>query len=263
MKRILAIFLPLLLLLSLTACGAKEDVEYYVTRRYVQQPTGDINLMEYTYDDQWNILSTNIQLNGEFASAAEYTYSEDYTVVTMRTTSAIYDSATTEVHRTFDEDGNIIKALAYDNGELTTTAEYFYDEQGREVKVVNTAATGYVNTVEHIYDENGNLLTYIANTGYTVTRQEFTYDDQNRRISAEYYQNDQLTNRINYTYENNVQKGLYYDAAGTELRTTLAAFDEAGNLLTEEVYDILGTLQSRTCYAYIGTDGSTSSGIPE
>jgi len=263
MKKLVTTLFTLVLLFSFSSCGNKENVEYYITKRYVQQPTGDINLTEYTYDDQWNILNSTILLNGKFASAITYTYSEDYTVVVMETTSAIYDPTTQEIHRNFNAEGKVIHAEAYSGGALLSTAEYFYDEAGREIKSVNTSADGQINTLEHLFDDQGNLITYKIDTGYYVSRQEYAYDRQNRRISAEYYQNDQLTSRTEYTYENGVQKGIYYDASGNQLRTTFTTFDDAGNPLTEESFDILGTLQSRTCYAYIGTNGSISSGIPE
>jgi len=263
MKKLLAVFLFLLLILSLAGCAEKNAVEYYVTERYILQPNGDIHLTDYTYDENWNLHASTFSLNGELVYDVQYAYSEDLTVVTMTTHVANYDSDTTEVHRTFDENGNVLKALAYADGELTTETEYTYDADGREIKTVGTDSSGYVNTVERIFDKNGNLVTYLADNGISLSRQEFSYDQQNRRIGAEYYQNDQLTDRIEYTYENGVQKGIHYDASGKQQRTIFVTFDDAGNPLTEETFDLPGTLLSRTCYAYLGTDGSVSSGIPE
>lgn len=264
MKRIIPLLLLLLLLVSPTAaCGSAEDVEYYITGRYIRRPTGNISLTQYEYDENWNLLSTITTLDGEFSSAVEYTYSEDASIVTMTATSAHSASTSTQVHRTFDDQGKILRAEACVKGNLVTATEYTYDDQGREIKAVGALADGQRHTVEHIYDKHGNLLTYISDTGYAVTRQEFTYDQENRRITAEYYQNGQLANRIDYTYENGVQKGMCYDAEDKHLQTSFSTFDENGNMLTEEVFDVLGTLQTCTRYAYTGTDGSISSGIPE
>ena len=263
MRKLLAFFLSLLLTLPLAGCGEKDAAEYFVTRRYILEADGDIQLTDYAYDENWNLLASTVLLNGEFVYDAAYSYSEDFTLVTITTRTASNDSGTTEVHRTFDENGNVRKALAYEDGDLTTETEYTYDAEGHEIKAVVTASPGYVNTVEHIFDKNGNLVAYLTDNGFTVSRQEFSYDRQNRRTGEASYQNGQLAERAEYTYENGVQKGIHYDASGKQLRTTFVTFDDASNPLTEEAFDLQGTLLSRTCYAYQGTDGSVSSGIPE
>ena len=159
MRKLLAIFLSLLLTLPLSGCGEKDAAEYFVTRRYILEADGDIQLTDYAYDENWNLLASTVLLNGEFVYDAAYSYSEDFTLVTITTRTASNDSGTTEVHRTFDENGNVNKALAYEDGDLTTETEYTYDAEGREIKAVVTASPGYVNTVEHIFDKNGNLVT--------------------------------------------------------------------------------------------------------
>ena len=44
---------------------------------------------------------------------------------------------------------------------------------------------------------------------------------------------------------------------------TIYEYDDYGNLLRLESQDLLGTTLTVSCYEYIGTDGSISSGIPE
>lgn len=264
MKNILALSLCLLLLFSLNACDAKEDVTYHITKRHLEHQTGDINLTEYTYDDQWLIQSTQTLLNGDFASSVEYTYSEDMSVVTMTTISAIYDSSVSEIHQTYDESGNLLSAASYSEGRLSGTTSYTYDAEGRQIKAVTTYPdSSFTTTLEHVYDAAGNLIAYTVDTGLYTSRQEHTYDSRNRRISTAAYQNDALTNRIEYTWEGNTQLGTIYNADDIPLRETVTIYDNAWNALVEETYDILGTLESRTCCEYVGTDGSISSGIPE
>ena len=259
MKKLTVLLLTLLMLISVTACGEQEKVDYHIATRKLEYNTGDVNLTEYTYDDQWNILSTRTLLNGEEASSAEYTYSEDLSIVTMHITSKLYDNTTSEGRRTFDENGNVLTAETYTDGKLTGISSYTYDEKGREISVVNTAPDSEnVTKMERSYDENGNLLTYTIDTGYYVSRQEYTYDKQNRRLSRHDYQNDDLVSYIEYAWEGNVQSGTVYDAQETVQRKVVLTYDKAGNLLVEEYYDILDSLQSRTSYTYIGTDGSTS-----
>lgn len=265
MKKRLYLILSMLLLLLLTACSKKEDVDYYVTKQYVEFSTGDINLRTYTYDDQWHILSSQILLNGEFASSVEYIYNEAFTEMTMVTASAIYDSETTKVSYRYDDAGNMTQAVTcFEDGTPAYTTDYFYDQEGRQVKTESVIhETNMHSTTERVFDSKGNLVTYLHDNGYYATRLEYTYDAQNRRLSRHDYQGDDLTSYIEYVWEGNIQTGTVYHADGTPARKTVSRYDDAGNLLTEDAYDLLDTLQSRTYYEYIGTDGSISGGIPE
>ena len=88
MKRLFALLFSILTVLTLSGCAEKEEVEFYETRTYIKQSTGDINLLENTYDENWNLLQSYITLNDNFSSKTEYEYSEDFTVMTTKTTFA-------------------------------------------------------------------------------------------------------------------------------------------------------------------------------
>lgn len=265
MKKWMAMLLSLALAFALSGCAEEETVEYYVTRRCVEYDTGDVNLIEYTYDDQWHILGSKTLLNGEFASAADYSYAENFTQVTMVTTSAIYDTDTTTVHYAYDEDGKMTRSITfYEEGTPAFTTEYFYDAQGRQVRTAGIYHETDLKTgTERVYDESGNLITYMQDNGFYTARQEYTYDRQNRVTGRKNYQSDALTGYAEYTWDGNVQTGTIYRADGTPGGKSISHYDEAGNLLIEEHYDLLGTLQSRTSCEYTGTDGSISSGIAQ
>lgn len=260
MKRI---WLLLLALLMLSGCGKKDDAQWYVSHRYIEFETGDTNLITYTYDDLWRNQGSQTLLNGEYASSVTYTYSDDGSIMTMITDSAVYDSEVTEVHRTFDENGNVIGSVTYYNGVLNATAEITYDEQGREILRLGTdAGSGITMKVTHTYDDEGNILTYCIDNGFYESRHEYTYDSRGRRASETVFQDDQMVSSIGYANTGNVQKGTYLDDQGEALGEVINTYDDYGNLLQEESYDRNGNLQSRRYHVYVSTDGRISGEIP-
>ena len=263
MKKLFSI-LFLLMLLALSGCSEKEKVEFYETKSYVRHSTGDINLHENTYDENWNLLLSYTTLNGNFASQREYEYSEDFTVLTTKSTSAIYEPEISKVIRTFDEKGQVIRAETYNGDRHISTTEYSYDDNGEMTYVRSTQPeSDIVTTIQRIFDEEGNLVTYIQDTGYYVGRYEYAYNQKNQRIREEYYRDDVQLDSIEFTWEGNVGTGTSYRADGTPMGKQLLEYDDHGNLLRLESQDLSGTTRSVICYEYIGTDGSISSGIPE
>lgn len=264
MKKFMAVTLSLLLLLALCSCSAKEDVEFYGTKTYIKQSTGDINLLENTYDENWNLLQSYITLNGNFSSKTEYAYNEDFTVLTTKTTFASNEPDTSKIIRTFDDRGQVIKAETYDGDRHISTAEYTYDDNGEMTFVRSTQPENdIVTTVQRIFDEKGNLVTYIQDTGFYVGRYEYAYNQKNQRIREEYFRDDVQLEYIEFTWEGNIGTGTSYKTDGTPMGKHLLEYDDYGNLLRLESQDRLGAARTVTCMEYIGTDGTVSSGIPE
>ena len=264
MKRALSLGLSFLLAASLFGCGEKETVQYYETRSYTESSTGDISRRENTYDENWNLLLQYMTLNDNFASQVEYEYSEDFTVLTTKTTSAIYEPETSRIIRRFDEKGQIVYSESYDGDRLVGISEITYDENGEKVFIRSSnPENDVVTTLERIFDDEGNLIRYIQDTGYYVGRYEYSYNKKNQRIREEYYRNDELLDYIDFIWEGNVGTGTSYNADGTPLGKRLLEYDDHGNLLRLESQNLSGATQTRLCYEYIGTDGRLSSGIPE
>jgi len=268
MKKLTALVLSVLLLLALCACGAeesakKEYVEYFVQSRYVLQPTGDVSVTEYSYDENWLPLYTETRLNGNFASAVEYVYSEDKSLLTMNYSSAVYEPYSTQQQLAYDAQGRIAKMDVIENGEIGAVSEYFYDEAGREIKIISSSPDGYRSVIEHSYDENGNLLCYTADTGYSLTRQDYSYDGKGRLTELKYYQNEKLESITQYSQEDNVRYGTICDEEGKVQGKLMEVLDEAGNVLESERYDAYGNVQSYSVTVYAGRDGSISGKLPE
>ena len=264
MKKLLAAVLCCLLALTLFGCAEQEDVKFYESKTYIRQSTGDINLRENTYDENWNLTLSYTTLNGNFTSKVEYEYSDDFTVLTSKRTSAVYGPETSKVIRTFDEKGQVIQAESYDGDQLISTTEYTYDDKGEQTFIKTTyPENSIVITIQRIFDDRGNLITYIQDTGYSVGRYEYAYNEKNQRIREEYYRDDVLLDSIEFTWEGNVGTGTSYKADGTPLGKQLLEYDEYGNLLRLESQDRLGASRTVMCMEYIGTDGRVSGGIPE
>lgn len=264
MKKYLTLWLSLVMVFCLFGCKDKEKVEYYVTKTYLQQNTRDINFSEKTYDEHWNLLLDTMTLNGNFASKVEYEYSEDFTVLTAKTTSAIYEPDTSKVIRTFDDKGQVIQAETYDGDRQISTTEYTYDDNGEKILIRTTHPdSDMVITIERIFDDEGNLIRYIQDTGYYVGRYEYSYNNKNQRIREEYYRDDELLDYVVFVWEGNVGTGTNYNAEGTPLGKQILEYDDHGNLLRHETQRLSGDTMTISCYEYIGTDGSISGGIPE
>ena len=264
MKKCLALNLVIVLICLLSGCAEKEEVKYYETRTYSESSTGDITRSENTYDENWNLLLQYRTLNDQFASQVEYEYSDDYTVLTTKATSAIYEPETSRVIRDFDEKGQIIRSESYDGDRLVGISEIAYNENGEKIFIKSTQPdSDTVITLERIFDDRGNLVRYIQDTGYYVSRYEYTYDKNNHRIREEYYWNDELREYIAYTWEGNVGTGKSFHADGTPIGIQILEYDDAGNLLRLEARDLRDTRLVLSCSEFVGTDGSISSGIPE
>ena len=130
--------------------------------------------------------------------------------------------------------------------------------------MVTTDSDGdVVTTLLYDYDKKGNLVSYVMETSVYSSKNEYSYDKKNRLVATKVFHNDELVSRIEYTWDGNTQYGSVFAMGEQAARKTVTVYDEAGNVLIEENYDLLGTLQYRTCYEYTGTDGSISSGIPQ
>lgn len=264
MKKFAAFLLSLLLILSLTACAQKEDIQYHLSKRQLTHETGDVNLTTYVYNKDWKPLYTETLLNGNFASRVDYAYSEDGTVVTQNFTSATSEPSSSEHHSIYNEDGLLVESSSYSDGKLLGTSYYTYDENGREIELTSNDPDGnLLSTITHTYDKNGNLISSSNHYGNHISRNDYTYNSKNQRLTTETRINDQLNSRVEYIWNKNSCYGTVYSPEGTPMFKTLTVQDDFGNILLEETYDVLGTFTSRTCYEYIGTNGKISSGFPE
>ena len=273
MKKILSFVLSSILMIGLVGCNADtnkessndivDQVSYQVTKRYIEHNTGDINIADYTYNEEGKLLSTKLYLNDKFQSGVEYDYNKDSNIVTMTNTSSNSEITVTEVQQEFDDAGQLIKESSYSDGTFAGSTEYFYDNEGRQTKMVTKHANSdMIITVFYEYDKSGNQILYGIDTGFYVSKKEHFYNEENKIYRTDDYRNDELINRTEYHWEENTRYGEVYDGKEQLLGKNIYIFDDFGNSLVEETYDSMNVLDTRYCYEYKGTDGSISSGIP-
>ena len=272
MKKLLSFIFCSFFIIGLVGCNAVtnkessddivDQVSYQVTKRYIEHNTGDINITDYTYDEEGNLLSTKLYLNDKFQSSVEYDYSKDSNIVTMTNTSSNSEITVTEVQQEFDDAGQLIKESSYSDGTFAGSTEYYYDNEGRQTKMVTKHANSdMVITVFYEYDKSGNQILYGIDTGYYISKKEHFYNEENKVYRTDDYRNDELIYRTEYHWEENTRYGEVYDGNEQLLGKNIYIFDDFGNSLVEETYDSMNVLDTRICYEYVGTDGSISSGI--
>ena len=165
MKKILTLIFCSFFIIGLVGCNAVtnkessddivDQVSYQVTKRYIEHNTGDINITDYTYDEEGNLLSTKLYLNDKFQSSVEYDYNKDSNIVTMTNTSSNSEITVTEVQQEFDDAGQLIKESSYSDGTFAGSTEYYYDNEGRQTKMVTKHANSdMVITVFYEYDKS-------------------------------------------------------------------------------------------------------------
>ena len=273
MKKILSFVLSSILMIGLVGCNADtnkessndivDQVSYQVTKRYIEHNTGDINIADYTYNEEGKLLSTKLYLNDKFQSSVEYDYNKDSNIVTITNISSNSEITVTEVQQEFDDAGQLIKESSYSDGTFAGSTEYYYDNEGRQKKMVTKHANSdMIITVFYEYDKSGNQILYGIDTGFYVSKKEHFYNEENKIYRTDDYRNDELINRTEYHWEENTRYGEVYDGKEQLLGKNIYIFDDFGNSLVEETYDSMNVLDTRYCYEYKGTDGSISSGIP-
>ena len=273
MKKILSFVLSSILMIGLVGCNADtnkessndivDQVSYQVTKRYIEHNTGDINITDYTYDEEGNLLSTKLYLNDKFQSSVEYDYNKDSNIVTITNISSNSEITVTEVQQEFDDAGQLIKESSYSDGTFAGSTEYYYDNEGRQTKMVTKHANSdMVITVFYEYDKSGNQILYGIDTGYYISKKEHFYNEENKIYRTNDYRNDELIYRTEYHWEENTRYGEVYDGKEQLIGKNIYIFDDFGNSLVEETYNSMNALDTRICYEYMGSDGSISSGIP-
>ena len=89
----------------------------------------------------------------------------------------------------------------------------------------------------------------MVDTGAYISEKEYLYNEEHKLCRINDYRNEELISYMKYRWEGTAQYGDVYD--------------ETGNCLIEESYDVGGGLIRRMRYEYVGTDGSVSGEMPE
>lgn len=263
MKRLIAIFLLAVMVLSMAACEMNEQKKEYDTdpadsieadTKKEQDPddpkdeTTEKDPSELSEDELWALYASLKEraYNGDVEARARL---EDFIVVY----DEYYEDGELYISYTYDENGLLRKenyyqknysinetAYLYDengvlikknhyykDGDLYSETDYTYDKSGKLIKEVET---GYYSNVDQIrttlysYDSNGRLISKEINEGSDIHPTYFTYDEKGNLIKKE---------------EKFPYGGIY------EYK-----YDENGNKVIEEAIEAAGFTKSHIKYFY-------------
>lgn len=295
MKKILAILLVLTLLLATAACGKSdtapttkpggEDATVGTTEAVVDSENGNGVLAEVTvityddsgtstkttqlsYEDGYNLVSTEITLNGELSSKETYDLRLDETVFMafyrdgqMQTeyryqyddqgrllSGSVTDTEKTEHVHTYDQYGNTLSSRRYVDGELEYERTYENSYDGQTLTKTVQYENGEICNVTS-YDGSGRMTENISyGDGVPKYRVTYKYDERGNVLEDAEYSGDTKIHNSSYTYDDQGNKIEYIHYCGPlESRETYEYQD--GKLVTS-VYYSEGEEFSRTCYEY-------------
>lgn len=277
-------------LVAQLAVSPKDEEQYFfdedgniiktVTLKYYTNDSGWY--LKYNYENDRLIDIVWYTDSEEVYQRRVYSYDEtgsnvriDYEYTTDQ--SKMYDAYTTYTLQFFDENGNIIKKVSYDQNNLELYGEeYVYDAQGNITKKdtfrnLNTKL-GFTRRTEldhytYQYDEKGNMIksvhTYDHNKWYhedeeyitDCVTETFVYDDNGNLTEwtqrREDFAFDEVTTARNvYAYDDNGHEILYqYYKDDVMIDQSINAYDDNGRQTLSEVYED-GTLTERTVWTY-------------
>ncbi len=253
-KRILAMLLALVLVLSMAACAAggaeptdaseKEDVEkpagrtvYALTKRVYKNYAAEGYTQAYTFQyDQDGRLVSALQ-KGDYT--VDFVVAYDNGVAT----SISYDQ-NPYFQFTWDQKGNLLEyILTYGQGEdaESTTMRRAYDDDGKLINEEFVGGEGKTGTNTFYTYENGLLIredTYMGKIREPGWIRIYTYDDKGNLIRQEedgnYNERNGDITEFTYTYD--AQGNVLTKEAVCEDQKTVTTFDAHGNVLTMKSY---------------------------
>ena len=244
------------------------DEDYYPK----QLNYGNGNYIEYKYED-----GRKLKENYEDGDTVEYQYDNNGNLArkidsaTGRTTTYYYDLTermvkyeekgtgySHSVSYAYNEKNNLTQLVEITN-DITTTTSYTYDDDNR----VTSVTVGNI-TVEYTYDTHGRLTDKITKNGQTAIKSEnfyyqssdeghptnqilyhyTTYADGSSDIAYYYYDRN---GNITWIEQSDTMPEFQYDSANQLIwmrdfatsKTMTWSYDEAGNLLCAEQYNLV------------------------
>ena len=145
----------------------------------------------------------------------------------------------------YDDSGNLIEEVSYENGVIISYVKYEYDENGRKIKSLvyfGDEKAKMVNVYQYNY--YGNLTMEITYSYYrevvNKTSCLYEYDRGGNLIRRTFSKEDIFHSAEEYMYDafGNLFKEVSYYSEGNVF--WLCVYDDSGNLIKEESYDAEG-----------------------
>lgn len=276
MKKLLALLLTFVFILSLASCGAGDNSDKLPNK------SAEELIAEGNYLDAYRVLlakgdkNSNIKLDdfiflpkktvetnyrgnkatcvftwdseGKPLKAAASTGNSSYEIIYTygeNTYSYSRDGVIGEKF-TLNEAGQVVHLDYYrTDGEINST-EYTYDEKGNLIREVETIpGNDYPSDYTYTYDENGRLIKAKHEYGHSYDEESYTYDEAGRLVkeTTTYSYDDDFAEKI-YTYNDKgqlIKKEYKYNDDGVVETSgvTTYTYNENGNPATMfiEYYD--------------------------
>ena len=203
---------------------------------------------EYYYDDYGREKLTEEYMEGEVVCSTSITYTDSGRELLY----SYPEGRTVTVLETLDEAGNLLSREFIEDGQVEYRTDYTYDEEGRLLSYTTVyTQEGSPLSCSYEYDDQGNQILVYEYTGDQLVGQtQREFDNQGRKVKAVY--TDMLSDwgyTYVYTWEGSTETAVQYDSDGTESRKTITAYDESGNILSQETWQD-GDMVSRLEYTY-------------
>ena len=181
--------------------------------KYYGSDSGERTNYEYNEKDILTAI-TNYDEEGEFISREEIKY-DDKGSLAERCTYDADKKILSRISFTYPEN-NQIEEVEYDiNGTIASKTNILFNEKGKEISSVQTNPQGkLITSIKNTYDERGNIIEKIYKDFYSKNV-KFEYNDKDLLISQE-----------------------LFDDSGLLLRKNLFEYDEDGNVIAEQTYEM-------------------------
>ncbi|MBP3684381.1 MAG: hypothetical protein J6J12_05395 [Oscillospiraceae bacterium] len=243
MKKLLALILTMICVVSLMGCGKTETLENpyrlktQILERYHNGET-QTTRTEYIYDENGWLIETQTFDGEEWWYTTRFIRDEKGNSQGSETSYAD-GTQMKEVALTLDKQGRMLTSESYLNGKLEKTTEYGYNDDGQITKRYTTTidtlgGEDRVSCIDSTFDQQGNLVREDVRwepgneTGYNL----YLYEN-GKLIREESYSGEKLDVYKEYTFDDTglVQTALTKKGETFIQSKHVTTFDEYGNPL--------------------------------
>ena len=170
----------------------------------------------YLYDSKDNLIERKyFDEEGEFQSHETFLYDANGSLAEHK---RFNHQGKIEEHHTFEHntpDHTVLENEFHPDGSLASKTVFTFDEKGKELSSLKTTTDGkLISGTTTVYDENGNVIERKFNDFYSKVLR-FAYDENNHCITNE-----------------------LFDGNGLLLRKIMFEYDEEGNVIAEQTYEM-------------------------
>ena len=256
MKKWLSLWVCVLLLLSLTACGKKaEDKAATPTTTTTKVPAAPV---DEVYEEAMAKLAEG-NLTEAYALFKKATdpkaaaQMEKFAFVPTTVTCEDSKGADYTTTYTYDERGNLLEGKSLGsyswNNDRNIGDRYTYDEQGRQLSHVYWDGSGFTYTTLYTFDEAGNEILYESYENDDLTsRTVSTYDERGNLLTEKHYTEYEQDESYDAVYTYDAQNRLLTSDITTESDHTIRTYTYAED----------GSYQ----YSYVGNEKADGKPLP-